>query len=30
MSVTFDAPPEGGAVTVMYPIEFSPDDDDAD
>jgi hypothetical protein len=28
MSVTFDAPPEGGAVTVTYPIEFSPDDDD--
>ena len=29
MSVTFDAPPEGGEVTVKYPIEFSPEDDDA-
>jgi hypothetical protein len=30
MSVTFDAPPEGGEVTVVYPIRFSPDDDDGD
>lgn len=30
MSVTFDAPPgKSGQVTVTYPIEFSPDDDDA-
>lgn len=29
MSVTFDAPPEGGEVTVVYPIRFSPEDDDA-
>jgi hypothetical protein len=29
MSVSFDAPPEGGEVTVVYPIEFSPDDDEA-
>jgi hypothetical protein len=29
MSVSFDAPPNGGEVTVIYPIEFSPDDDDA-
>jgi hypothetical protein len=28
MSVTFDAPPEGGEVTVIYPIRFSPEDDD--
>ena len=27
MSVTFDAPPDGGMVTVVYPIDFSPDDD---
>jgi hypothetical protein len=26
MSVTFDAPPEDGALTVVYPIVFSPDD----
>jgi hypothetical protein len=26
MAVSFDAPPNGGAVTVDYPIEFSPDD----
>jgi hypothetical protein len=29
MSVTFDAPPNDGEVTVTYPIEFSPDDPDA-
>jgi len=29
MSVTFDAPPEGGEVTVVYPVLFSPEDDDA-
>jgi hypothetical protein len=29
MSVTFDAPPEGGEVTVVYPVRFSPEDDDA-
>ena len=28
MSVTFDAPPRGGEVTVKYPFEFSPDDPD--
>ncbi len=29
MSITFDAPPgKAGQVTVTYPIEFSPDDDD--
>ena len=28
MSVTFDAPPEGGEITVVYPIVFSPDEDD--
>ncbi|HEY6461398.1 MAG TPA: AgmX/PglI C-terminal domain-containing protein [Polyangiaceae bacterium] len=26
MSVTFDAPPEDGALTVVYPLVFSPDD----
>ncbi len=30
MSVTFDAPPEGGEVTVVYPVRFSPEEDDAD
>jgi hypothetical protein len=29
MAVSFDAPPNGGEVTVIYPIEFSPDDDEA-
>jgi hypothetical protein len=29
MSVSFDAPPEGGGLTVVYPIEFSPDDPDS-
>ena len=28
MAVSFDAPPEGGSVTVKYPIVFSPEDDD--
>jgi hypothetical protein len=28
MSVSFDAPPHGGEVTVKYPIEFSPDEPD--
>jgi hypothetical protein len=28
MSVTFDAPPEGGEITVVYPIALSPEDDD--
>lgn len=30
MSVSFDAPPQDGALTVVYPIEFSPDDPDGD
>ena len=29
MSVSFDAPPDDGELTVVYPIEFSPQDDDA-
>ena len=29
MSVTFDAPPGSESVTVVYPITFSPEDDDA-
>lgn len=29
MSVSFDAPPGAGELTVVYPIEFSPDDDDS-
>jgi len=29
MSVTFDAPPGGGEVTVKYPISFSPEENDA-
>jgi hypothetical protein len=29
MSVTFDAPPGDREVTVDYPIEFSPEDDDS-
>jgi hypothetical protein len=29
MSVSFDAPPDDGEVTVVYPIRFSPDDEDA-
>jgi hypothetical protein len=29
MSVSFAAPPGGGELTVVYPIVFSPDDDDA-
>jgi hypothetical protein len=28
MSVSFDAPPGDGELTVVYPIEFSPDDPD--
>ncbi len=28
MSVSFDAPPDDGEVTVVYPIVFSPEDDD--
>lgn len=28
MSVSFAAPPEDGELTVVYPIEFSPDDPD--
>jgi ferric-dicitrate binding protein FerR (iron transport regulator) len=27
MSVTFDAPPDDGELTVVYPIVFSPDDE---
>ena len=27
-SVTFDAPPNDGVVTVKYPIQFAPDDPD--
>ena len=29
MSVTFDAPPENGKLTVVYPILFSPDEPDS-
>jgi hypothetical protein len=29
MSVSFDAPPGDREVTVVYPIDFSPEDDDA-
>jgi hypothetical protein len=29
MSVSFDAPPNDGEITVVYPILFSPDDDEA-
>jgi hypothetical protein len=29
MSVSFDAPPDDGEVTVVYPIRFAPDDDEA-
>jgi len=28
MAVSFKAPPGGGELTVVYPITFSPDDDD--
>jgi hypothetical protein len=28
MAVSFDAPPEDGALTVVYPILFSPDEPD--
>ncbi len=28
LSVTFAAPPSGGEVTVVFPVDFSPDDDD--
>jgi hypothetical protein len=28
MSVSFDAPPDDGALTVVYPIEFSPGESD--
>jgi hypothetical protein len=28
MSVSFDAPPQDGELTVVYPIEFAPDDPD--
>jgi hypothetical protein len=28
MSVSFDAPPHDGELTVVYPIEFAPDDPD--
>lgn len=28
MSVSFDAPPQDGELTVIYPIEFSPDEAD--
>ena len=28
MSVSFDAPPHDGEVTVVYPIEFAPDEPD--
>jgi hypothetical protein len=26
LSVTFPPPPDGGTVTVVYPIEFTSDD----
>ena len=29
MSVSFDAPPGDGELTVVYPILFSPDEPDA-
>jgi hypothetical protein len=29
LAVTFDAPPEGGEITITYPIEFTNEDDDA-
>jgi hypothetical protein len=29
MSITFDAPPDDGELTVVYPIVFSPDEPDA-
>ncbi len=29
MSVTFDAPPDSESVPIVYPITFSPEDDDA-
>jgi len=29
MSVSFDAPPNDGEITVVYPILFSPEDDEA-
>lgn len=29
MSVSFDAPPRGGEVTLVYPLAFSPGDDEA-
>jgi len=29
MSVSFDAPPHDGEVTVVYPIEFAPDEPDS-
>jgi hypothetical protein len=29
MAVSFDAPPNDGEITVVYPILFSPDDDEA-
>jgi hypothetical protein len=29
MSVSFDAPPDDGELTVVYPILFSPEDDEA-
>ena len=30
MSVSFDAPPDDGEVTVVYPIDFAPDAPDAE
>ncbi len=29
MAVSFDAPPNDGEITVVYPIAFSPEDDEA-
>ena len=29
LSVSFDAPPDDGEITVVYPILFSPEDDEA-
>jgi hypothetical protein len=29
MAVSFDAPPNDGEITVVYPILFSPEDDEA-
>jgi FecR protein len=30
MSVSFDAPPQDGTLSIIYPFEFNTDDDEAD